>query len=76
MKDEISEIIADCTSYCEVVSVVNDWMDYYNNDRYQWDLKKLSPREYYKYSLTGIYPLKSGISKNREHRSSAPDPEV
>ena len=76
MKDEVSEIIADCTSYCEVVSVVNDWMDYYNNDRYQWDLKKLSPREYYKYCLTGIYPIKTGISKNRERRGSAPDPEV
>ena len=28
-------------------------MDYYNNDRYQWDLLKLSPREYYAYLTTG-----------------------
>ncbi len=32
-------------------------MDYYNNDRYQWDLLKLSPREYYTYTQTGVYPL-------------------
>ena len=32
-------------------------MDYYNNDRGQWDLLKLTPREYYRYALTGFYPL-------------------
>jgi hypothetical protein len=31
-------------------------MDYYNNDRYQWDLAKLSPNEYYHYITTGAYP--------------------
>ena len=33
-------------------------MDYYNNDRYQWDLAKLSPNEYFKYIETGEYPIK------------------
>ncbi|WP_375781886.1 hypothetical protein [Treponema ruminis] len=33
-------------------------MDYYNTERYQWQLAKLSPDEYYKYFTTGIYPLK------------------
>ena len=32
------------------------WMDYYNNDRCQWDLAKLSPNEYYHYITTGEYP--------------------
>ena len=27
----------------------------------QWDLEKLSPREYYRYCQMGVYPLKSGI---------------
>ena len=76
MKDEIAELIADCGSYAQVRSIVNDWMDYYNNDRYQWDLEKLSPREYYKYRQTGVYPLKPGVSKNPASRGSAPDPEV
>ena len=76
MKDEIAELIADCDTYSQVVAIVDDWMDYYNNDRYQWDLEKLSPREYYRYRQTGVYPLKPGISKCRNLRGSAPDPEV
>ncbi len=76
MKDEISELIAGCGTYKQVKSVVDDWMDYYNNDRYQWDLEKLSPKEYYQYRQTGAYPLKPGVSKNRKPRGSAPDPEV
>ena len=34
----------------------DNWIDYYNNDRYQWDLAKLSPNEYYIYLTTGAYP--------------------
>ena len=76
MKDEIAELIAGCGSYEQVCAVVDDWMDYYNNDRYQWDLEKLSPREYYRYRQTGVYPLKPGVSKNPTSRGSAPDLEV
>ena len=28
------------------------------NERYQWQLAKLSPNEYYEYLTTGVYPLK------------------
>ena len=49
MKDELSTQIPTWKS-------IDDWMDYYNNDRYQWDLAKLSPNEYYDYLTTGIYP--------------------
>ena len=66
MKDEIAELIADCSSYEQVHSIVNDWMDYYNNDRYQWDLLKLSPKEYYQYLQTGIYPLPVYDPKNKQ----------
>lgn len=55
MKDEID--ISWCETYDEVLHVISDWTDYYNNDRYQWDLAKLSPVQYYQYMLTGIYPL-------------------
>ena len=37
--------------------LIDDWMDYYNNDRYQWQLVKLSPNQFYEYTLTGIHPL-------------------
>ena len=56
MKDEID--LSNCKTFEEVKRIIDDWMDYYNNERYQWDLAKLSPNEYYKYITTGIYPLK------------------
>jgi putative transposase len=56
MKDEID--VSNCTDFCEVKDIIDDWIDYYNNERYQWDLAKLSPNEYYSYITTGIYPLK------------------
>lgn len=55
MKDEID--LSECKKYREVKAIIDDWMDYYNNERYQWQLAKLSPNEYYKYITTGIYPL-------------------
>jgi len=54
MKDEIR--IEACVSFEELISKIDDYMDYYNTDRFQWQLAKLSPAEYYKYSLTGDYP--------------------
>ena len=56
MKDEIH--IEACNTYEEILSEITGWADYYNNERYQWDLAKLSPTEYYKYLTTGKYPLK------------------
>lgn len=55
MKDEIDLSACDCFS--AVKAVIDDWIDYYNNDRYQWQLAKLSPNEYYRYITTGEYPL-------------------
>lgn len=47
-----------CKTVDELRAAIDDWMDYYNNDRYQERLAKLSPNEYYDYLTTGIYPLK------------------
>lgn len=55
MKDEID--LSGCTQFHQVKEIIDDWMDYYNNDRYQWQLAKLSPNEYYDYVTTGIYPI-------------------
>jgi transposase InsO family protein len=55
MKDEIN--LKNCQTHEEVCSVIDDWIDYYNNERYQWDLCKLAPREYYEFIMSGKYPL-------------------
>lgn len=69
MKDEID--VSGCEKYREVKAIVDDWIDYYNNERYQWQLAKLSPNEYYGYIMTGIYPLK-GIINEREEEHKFP----
>lgn len=60
MKDEID--LSGCTTFIQVKTIIDDWMEYYNNERYQWQLAKLSPNEYYQYITTGIYPLR-GIKR-------------
>lgn len=55
MKDEID--LSKCTSYEDVFHVIAEWADYYNYERYQWDLARLAPAEYYDYLTTGRYPL-------------------
>lgn len=61
MKDHIENRLKECVTYNDVQDIIDDWMDYYNNDRYQWELAKLSPNEYYEYITTGIYPIKGKI---------------
>lgn len=56
MKDELSIKAQKWKSMEDVKPCIDDWMDYYNNDRYQMGLKKMSPNEYYKYITEGIYP--------------------
>ena len=55
MKDEID--LSGCTAFEQVRAILDDWIDYYNNDRYQWQLAKLSPNEFYTYITSGVYPL-------------------
>ena len=55
MKDSID--VSSCTEFGPVKALVDDYMDYYNKDRYQWGLCKLSPDEYYQFVTTGKYPL-------------------
>ena len=56
MKDEID--LSKCKTFKDAKQIIDDWIDYYNNERYQWKLAKLSPNEFYQFCTTGIYPLK------------------
>ena len=55
MKDEID--ISTANNFESLTTIINDYMDYYNNVRPQWNLAKLTPSQYYKYSITGNYPI-------------------
>ena len=58
MKQEIQFKTRKCLSFSSVQEVIDDWIDYYNKDRYKAALNNLSPNEFYKYITTGEYPLK------------------
>ena len=66
MKDELH--IKECLDYEELQIEIDDYMDYYNNYRYQWDLGKRSPVEYRIYLLEGGNPLLH--KKEANHESS------
>lgn len=57
MKDEIKDKLKSAETFKDVKFIIDDYMHYYNNDRYQWQLAKLSPNEYYQYITSGKYPL-------------------
>ena len=73
MKDEISDKISACNSFIEARAVIDDYMDYYNNDRGQWQLAKLTPNEYYEYCITEVYPLISYSDLISDRSTSHPD---
>lgn len=57
LKDELGPYMKQWKSFIDVKKSIDDWMEYYNNERGQWLLDKLSPNEYYSYITTGIDPL-------------------
>ena len=71
MKDELADKMPTWQTFNDAKKDVDDWFDYYNNDRYQWQLAKLSPRQYYKYVTTGEFPFPIDPPENPS-RGSAP----
>lgn len=44
LKDEVD--YKDCKTFEQLHSLIEEYMRYYNNERQQWDLKKMTPVEY------------------------------
>ena len=44
MKDELN--LDTCFTFRDVCNEIKDYIEYYNNYRYQWDLKKMTPVQY------------------------------
>jgi len=52
LKDDV-----DCKTaktFNDLDDAINNYMDYYNNKRYQWDLKKMTPVQYQNHLLTRV----------------------
>lgn len=54
MKDELH--LEHCHTFEQLQHEIDDYIDYYNNWRYQWELMKMSPNEYYTYLKVGTIP--------------------
>ena len=65
-KDEIMRYVKEASSFEELEKIIDDYMDYYNSERYQYELSKLSPNEYLEYYKTGIYPLKDLVDEDEK----------
>ena len=59
MKEELKPYISGWETLQEAKNTIDDWMDYYNNERYQWDLAKLSHSQFYNYYTTGESDIQS-----------------
>jgi len=44
LKDDVD--YTDCKSFDELKEMIDQYINYYNNERQQWDLKKMTPVEY------------------------------
>lgn len=56
MKDEINSALPKCQNIVQLKQLIDYYMDYYNNHRFQWDLCKLAPSVYYQYCMSGKLP--------------------
>ena len=61
MKDELADEQPAWSCFKDVSDSIDRWMDYYNTERYQWQLAKLSPNEFYEFITTGVYPLPCAV---------------
>jgi len=66
MKDELN--LESCHSFESLKAEVDDYMDYYNNDRYQWGLGKRTPVQYRDYLLSGGIPKVRNKTKGKDDR--------
>lgn len=79
MKDEVHLNASD--THTEITQKLSAWIEYYNSDRPQWNLRKLSPNEYYEFTKTGLYPLAINIptekvSPKKKHNQPPIQPEA
>ena len=50
LKDDVD--YKKCKTFEELYSLIAEYMEYYNNDRQQWNLKKMTPVQYRNHLLT------------------------
>mgnify|MGYP004465776357 CR=1 FL=1 len=62
-----SQVLKRIKSFVCIKEVVDNYIKYYNNEQYQYELAKTSSNKYIKYYRTGIYLLKNAIEEPVNH---------
>ena len=68
MKDEIMDKIKKSSTNEDVFQIIDDWIDYYNNDRPIYQLNQMTPVEYYKFLCSGGSIIKT--KKYNKHKTT------
>ena len=55
-------------SFVCIKEVVDNYIKYYNNEQFQYEMAKISSNKYIKYYRTGIYLLKNAIEEMEQAR--------
>ena len=71
MKDELKPQMKHWETIENVQASIDDWMDYYNNERYRSDLHMMAPKEYYHFLTTGELPEGVKAPKTKERKKPA-----
>jgi len=66
MKDEVKKYTKYWKSFDDVKARIDDWMNYYNEDRSQMDLLDMSPAEYSKCLDQGLISIEKEIQRHAE----------
>ena len=67
MKTILLSILALADDYNTATDLVTGFLKAYNTELYQYELGALTPREFYQYAVSGVYPCDSyfGVDANR-----------
>ena len=66
MKDEIKYKFFGCITYDEVKVIIDDWIDYYNNDRCIWYLNNWHQKNLINQLKIKKYTLSLGEARDKE----------
>lgn len=56
LKRELSRLLSLCKTEAQCRTMVDNYINAYNEEHYQYSLAGLTPHEYYLYCVSGIYP--------------------
>jgi len=70
LKTALLDILVLCKDSDQAYGMIENYLNSYNTERYQYDLAGLTPHEFYLYCMTGIYPCDSYFGQKADQLRS------